>query len=160
MTTATSANVHAVAIEGTFDDCQALVKAMFNDLAFRDRLQLAGVNSINWARVMAQVVYYFTAAVALGAPAPAGELLRADRQLRRRLRRLRRQAHGAADRAAGDRHQRERHPAPHAATPARYERGGRGCRRSARRMDIQVSSNFERLLFEVYGPRCRGVVRD
>ncbi len=68
MTTATEPNVHAVAIEGTFDDCQALVKAMFNDLAFRDRVALAGVNSINWARVAAQVTYYFVAAAALGAP--------------------------------------------------------------------------------------------
>jgi threonine synthase len=68
MTTATERNVHAVAIEGTFDDCQALVKAMFNDLAFRDRVALAGVNSINWARVAAQVTYYFVSAAALGAP--------------------------------------------------------------------------------------------
>ena len=68
ITTATEANVHAVAIEGTFDDCQALVKALFNDLAFRDRVKLAGVNSINWARVAAQVTYYFVAATALGAP--------------------------------------------------------------------------------------------
>jgi threonine synthase len=68
MTTATDANVHAVAIEGTFDDCQALVKAMFNHHAFRDRVSLSGVNSINWARIVAQAVYYFTAAVALGAP--------------------------------------------------------------------------------------------
>jgi threonine synthase len=57
-----------VAVEGTFDDCQALVKAMFNDLAFRDRVRLAGVNSINWARIVAQIGYYFVAAVALGAP--------------------------------------------------------------------------------------------
>ncbi|MBI2714995.1 MAG: threonine synthase [Rhizobiales bacterium] len=68
MTTATDANVHALAIEGTFDDCQALVKAMFNHHAFRDRVRLSGVNSINWARIVAQTVYYFTAAVALGAP--------------------------------------------------------------------------------------------
>src|SRR6185295_11582073 len=68
MTTAPETNVHALAIEGTFDDCQALVKAMFNHHAFRDRLRLSGVNSINWARVVAQVVYYFTAAVALGGP--------------------------------------------------------------------------------------------
>jgi threonine synthase len=68
MTTATEPNVHAVAIEGTFDDCQALVKAMFNDLGFRDRVGLAGVNSINWARVAAQITYYFVAAAALGAP--------------------------------------------------------------------------------------------
>ena len=68
MTTAPDSNVHALAIEGNFDDCQALVKAMFNHHAFRDRVRLSGVNSINWARVLAQVVYYFTAAVALGAP--------------------------------------------------------------------------------------------
>ncbi|WP_138379339.1 threonine synthase [Luteithermobacter gelatinilyticus] len=69
MTTVQSANVHNIAVEGTFDDCQALVKAMFNDLAFRDEIALSAVNSINWARVMAQIVYYFTSAVALGAPA-------------------------------------------------------------------------------------------
>jgi threonine synthase len=68
MTTPTEANVHSVAIDGTFDDCQALVKAMFNDHAFRDRVQLSGVNSINWARIVAQVTYYFVAASALGAP--------------------------------------------------------------------------------------------
>ncbi len=68
MTAAPDANVHALAIEGTFDDCQALVKAMFNHHAFRDRVRLSGVNSINWARIVAQAVYYFTAAVALGAP--------------------------------------------------------------------------------------------
>jgi len=68
MTTPAGANVHAVAIEGTFDDCQALVKAMFNHHAFRDRVRLSGVNSINWARIVAQAVYYFAAGVALGAP--------------------------------------------------------------------------------------------
>ena len=68
MTTADDPNVHAVAIQGTFDDCQALVKGMFNHHAFADRVRLAGVNSINWARIVAQAVYYFTAAVALGAP--------------------------------------------------------------------------------------------
>jgi threonine synthase len=68
MTTAREANVHAVSIDGTFDDCQALLKGMFNDLAFRDRVKLAGVNSINWARVVAQIGYYFAAATALGAP--------------------------------------------------------------------------------------------
>ncbi|HWL46054.1 MAG TPA: threonine synthase [Ilumatobacter sp.] len=65
MTTVDSPNVHTVAVEGTFDDCQALVKAMFADAAFRDELRLSAVNSINWARVMAQVVYYVTAARAL-----------------------------------------------------------------------------------------------
>ena len=68
MTTTGDPNVHALAIEGTFDDCQALVKSMFNHHAFRDRVRLSGVNSINWARIVAQVVYYFTAAVALGSP--------------------------------------------------------------------------------------------
>jgi threonine synthase len=68
ITTAPSANVHALAIDGTFDDCQAIVKGLFNHAAFRDRVRLSGVNSINWARIVAQTVYYFTAAVALGAP--------------------------------------------------------------------------------------------
>lgn len=68
MTSVLSGNVHNIALEGSFDDCQDLVKAMFNDTAFRDRLNLSAVNSINWARIMAQIVYYFTAAVALGAP--------------------------------------------------------------------------------------------
>ena len=68
MTTAPDANVHAVAVEGTFDDCQALVKSIFNPPGFRDRVRLSGVNSINWARIVAQAVYYFTAAAALGAP--------------------------------------------------------------------------------------------
>jgi threonine synthase len=68
MTTPPEANVNALAIEGTFDDCQALVKAMFNDLALRDRLGLAAVNSINWVRIAAQLSYYFVAAAALGAP--------------------------------------------------------------------------------------------
>jgi threonine synthase len=68
MTTPSEANVHALAMDGDFDDCQARLKDMFNDFAFRDGVRLAGVNSINWARVLAQVVYYFHAGVALGAP--------------------------------------------------------------------------------------------
>ncbi|MER9263587.1 threonine synthase [Mesorhizobium sp. M0410] len=68
MTTSTAANVHALAIEGNFDDCQGLVKDMFNDHGFRDRVSLSGVNSINWARIMAQIVYYFSSALSLGAP--------------------------------------------------------------------------------------------
>jgi threonine synthase len=68
MTTADDDNVHAVAIEGTFDDCQAIVKGLFNHHGFRDRVRLSGINSINWARIVAQVVYYFVTAVALGAP--------------------------------------------------------------------------------------------
>ena len=66
MTTVTSSNVHNVSIDGDFDDCQDLVKAMFNDIAFRDRLQLSAVNSINWARIIPQVVYYVAAVRALG----------------------------------------------------------------------------------------------
>ncbi|SFR32682.1 L-threonine synthase [Yoonia tamlensis] len=68
MTTPSESNVHALAVDGDFDDCQAAVKDMFNDFAFREDVKLAGVNSINWGRVLAQVVYYFTAAVSLGAP--------------------------------------------------------------------------------------------
>jgi threonine synthase len=69
MTTVESPNVHCVAIDGTFDDCQDLVKAMFNDAPFRDVNSLSAVNSINWARVMAQTVYYFTALQSLGTKA-------------------------------------------------------------------------------------------
>ena len=68
MTTPDEPNVHALALHGDFDDCQARLKDMFNDFDFRDGVRLAGVNSINWARVLAQVVYYFSSAVALGAP--------------------------------------------------------------------------------------------
>lgn len=67
MTTPTESNVHALALDGDFDDCQARLKDMFNDHAFRDGVQLAGVNSINWGRVLAQVVYYFTAGLSMGA---------------------------------------------------------------------------------------------
>ncbi len=68
MTTVQAGNVFNIALDGTFDDCQDAVKAMFNDGAFRDRVSLSAVNSINWARIMAQIVYYFAAGVALGAP--------------------------------------------------------------------------------------------
>ncbi len=68
MTTVNDPNVHAIALEGTFDDAQGILKGMFNHFSFRDRIRLTGVNSINWARVVAQVVYYFYAACALGAP--------------------------------------------------------------------------------------------
>ena len=68
MTTIDAGNVHNIAVEGTFDDCQAMLKAMFNDHAFRDELRLSGVNSINWARIVPQVVYYVTSALALGGP--------------------------------------------------------------------------------------------
>ena len=68
MTTPTEANVHALALTGNFDDCQAIVKGMFNHFSFRDSVALSGVNSINWARILAQIVYYFVAGAALGAP--------------------------------------------------------------------------------------------
>ena len=67
MTTVKSSNIHNIAIEGTFDDCQDLVKAMFNDEPFRDRMRLGAVNSINWARIMSQTVYYFFAAAKINA---------------------------------------------------------------------------------------------
>jgi threonine synthase len=68
MTTVAAANVHNIALEGTFDDCQDIVKALFADTALRTQLNLSAVNSINWARIMAQIVYYVWAAVHLGAP--------------------------------------------------------------------------------------------
>src|SRR5690606_297052 len=68
MTGVGAENIHTIALEGTFDDCQDILKGLFNNHAFRDGLKLSGVNSINWARVVAQTVYYFTSAVALGAP--------------------------------------------------------------------------------------------
>lgn len=68
MTTVHAPNVHNIALEGSFDDCQNMVKAMFNDVEFRHAINLSAVNSINWARIMAQIVYYFTTALKLGAP--------------------------------------------------------------------------------------------
>ena len=68
MTTVKSPNVHNIAIEGSFDDAQAMVKRMFNDPAMTGHFRIGAVNSINWARLMAQVVYYFAAALQLGAP--------------------------------------------------------------------------------------------
>jgi threonine synthase len=148
MTTVPDANVHALAIEGTFDDCQALVKGMFNHHAFRDHVRLSAVNSINWARIVAQAVYYFTAAVVLGAPhrkvaftVPTGNF---------------------GDVYAG--YVAERLGLPidrlvvatnindilvHAFATGAYEI--RAVQPTASpSMDIQVSSNFERLLFEAY----------
>ena len=68
MTTVLDANVHNIALQGTFDDCQGILKGLFSNGAFRDRVKLSGVNSINWGRIVAQIVYYFTAAVSLGSP--------------------------------------------------------------------------------------------
>ena len=109
MTTVDEPNVHNVAVEGTFDDCQDLVKAMFADERFRDELQLGAMNSINWGRVLAQIPYYVTGQVAVGARV---HVRRADRQLRQRARRLVRAAHGHADRAVHHRLEPQRHPHP------------------------------------------------
>jgi len=157
MTTTGAANVHALAIEGTFDDCQAIVKGMFNHHRFRDRVALSGVNSINWARIVAQVVYYFTSAVALGAPArpvtftvPTGNF---------------------GDIFAGYVAKRMGLPVRwlHIATNvndilARTLKTGIYEVREVHAtdspsMDIQVSSNFERLLFEAGGRDAAGVRR-
>jgi len=149
MTTVPDSNVHALAIEGTFDDCQALVKAMFNHHAFRDRVRLSGVNSINWARIVAQAVYYFTAAVALGAPhrkvaftVPTGNF---------------------GDVYAGYVASRMGLPVDRLVVATNvndilartFATGAYELRdvmaTTSPSMDIQVSSNFERLLFEAYG---------
>jgi threonine synthase len=149
MTTVASPNVHAIAIEGTFDDCQDLVKALFANAGLRGALNLAAVNSINWARIAAQTVYYFAAGVALGTPArpisfavPTGNF-------------------GNVYAA---------HIARHMGLPidrlvigtnrndilARYFATGQMTVAPVEpslgpSMDIQVSSNFERLLFELKG---------
>lgn len=149
MTTVTEDNVHNIAIEGTFDDCQAIVKALFNHHDFRDRLALAGVNSINWARIMAQVVYYFTSAVAVGAPArrvsftvPTGNFgdIFAGYAARRMGLPVARLviATNVNDILA------------RVVASGRYETG-RVVPTTSPSMDIQVSSNFERALFEAYG---------
>ncbi len=147
MTTVLSPNVHNIAIEGTFDDCQDLVKAMFGDRAFREAMRLSAVNSINWARIMAQTVYYVHAAVALGAPdravafaVPTGNFGNVYA--------------GYAARAMGL-------PVAQLIVGSnrndiltRFLESGRMEMREVQptlspSMDIQVSSNFERLLFDV-----------
>ncbi len=149
MTTTGASNVHALAVEGTFDDCQAIVKGLFNHHKFRDAVALSGVNSINWARIVAQVVYYFTSAVALGAPGrevdftvPTGNFgdIFAGYVAKRMglpVRRLRIAANIndilARTLKTGIYEVREVHATT---SPS---------------MDIQVSSNFERLLFEASG---------
>lgn len=148
MTTSKAENVHALAIRGNFDDCQNLVKAMFNDIDFRDRLQISGVNSINWARIMAQVVYYFTAAISLGSP---------DRKVSFTV-----PTGNFGDIFAGyvakkmglpiDRlviATNENDILARTLKTGRYEMRGVSATTSPS-MDIQISSNFERLLFEAY----------
>ena len=156
MTTTGAANVHALAVDGHFDDCQAIVKALFNHHGFRDRVALSGVNSINWARIVAQVVYYFTAAAALGAPArtvdftvPTGNFgdIFAGFVAKRMGLPIRwlRIASNLND------------ILPRTLKTGIYE--VREVQASASpSMDIQVSSNFERLLFEASG-RDAGLVR-
>jgi threonine synthase len=149
MTTSGAANVHALAVEGNFDDCQSIVKGLFNHHRFRDAVALSGVNSINWARIVAQVVYYFTSAVALGAPArsvdftvPTGNFgdIFAGYVAKRmglpiRMLRIAANVNDILPRtlANGIYEVREVHATT---SPS---------------MDIQISSNFERLLFEAGG---------
>jgi threonine synthase len=149
MTTSSAANVHAIAIDGNFDDCQALLKDMFNDHAFRDRVSLSGVNSINWARIMAQIVYYFSSALSLGAPdrpvsftVPTGNFGDifagyAAKQMGLPIERL--------VIATNDNDILAR-----TLESGVYETRGVVATTSPS-MDIQVSSNFERLLFEAAG---------
>jgi threonine synthase len=149
MTTVASKNVHNIAIEGTFDDCQDLVKAMFADAEFRTRHRLSAVNSINWARIMAQIVYYFAAALRLGAPAhaatfavPTGNFgnVFAGYAAQRMGLPVRRLVIGSN---AND------------ILTRFFETGEMAVREVvptlSPSMDIQVSSNFERLLFELLG---------
>jgi threonine synthase len=148
MTTVAASNVHNVAIEGTFDDCQDLVKSLFNDHAFRDAHQVAAVNSINWARIMVQISYYFAAAAALGAPerpfafsVPTGNFgnvfsAYAARHMGLGIERL------IVATNAND-------------ILARFLASGRMKMEAVAptispSMDIQISSNFERLLFDYY----------
>ncbi len=106
MTTSPHANVHNIALEGSFDDAQSIVKSLFAETEFAHEVGLTAVNSINFVRIAAQSVYYFTASAALGASC---DLRRADRQFRRHFRGRGGGAHGARRQAAGDRHQLQRH---------------------------------------------------
>lgn len=149
MTTIQDANVHALAVKGTFDDCQDLVKTLFSDAALRKQVNLLAVNSINWARVLAQVVYYFYAALALGAPArklsfsvPTGNFgdIYAGyiaRQMGLPIERLI---------IASNRND----ILTRCLKTGEYKMAGVTPSLSPS-MDIEISSNFERLLFDLYG---------
>jgi threonine synthase len=149
MTTSRAANVHALAVEGNFDDCQGLVKGMFNNHAFRDRVALSGVNSINWARIMAQIVYYFSSALSLGGPdwpvsftVPTGNFgdIFAGYAAKKMGLPIERLVIATNDNDILAR------------TLADGEYQTRGVvETTSPSMDIQVSSNFERLLFEASG---------
>lgn len=149
MTTPSEANVHALAIDGDFDIAQARVKDMFNDFAFRDGVRLAGVNSINWARVLAQVVYYFYAAVALGAPhravsftVPTGNFgdIFAGYVARKMGLPIEKLVIATNQNDILDRALKTGEHMTHGVAPS-----------ISPSMDIQVSSNFERVLFDAYG---------
>ncbi|MEE4117447.1 MAG: threonine synthase [Paracoccaceae bacterium] len=149
MTTPVEENVHALALAGDFDTCQARVKDMFNDFPFRDAVGLTAINSINWARVLAQVVYYFAAGVALGAPyrpvsftVPTGNFgdIFAGYIARRMGLPIERLV--IATNTNDILHR--------ALETGRYERA-EVVPTSSPSMDIQVSSNFERALFDAYG---------
>ncbi|MEP2922163.1 MAG: threonine synthase [Sulfitobacter sp.] len=149
MTTPVESNVHALAVDGDFDDCQARLKDMFNDFEFRDGVKLAGVNSINWGRVLAQVVYYFTAAASLGAP---------DRKVSFTV-----PTGNFGDIFAGYIAKRMGLPIDQLVVATNQNDilhrclSGQGYHKDAVHpsispsMDIQVSSNFERALFDAYG---------
>jgi len=149
MTTVTSANVHNLAIEGaTFDDCQDLVKALFNDAPTREKLALSAVNSINWARVMAQIVYYVRAAARVGHGTPVSFAVPTG---------------NFGNVFAGYAARRMGVPIPQLVIASnsndilfRFLGTGQLEMRDVEptispSMDIQVSSNLERLLFELYG---------
>ncbi len=149
MTTVDDANVHNIALKGTFDDCQNMVKAMFNDASFRDRCNLSAVNSINWARVMAQSVYYFYAAARLGGPdkpvsfaVPTGNFGNVFA------------GYGAA-RMGLNIEQLIIGSNSNDILTRFFETGAMKMTgvspTISPSMDIQISSNFERLLFELYG---------
>ncbi len=149
MTTVAAANAHAVAIEGTFDDCQDLVKALFADRVLRREINLAAVNSINWARIAAQTVYYFAAGAALGTPArpisfsvPTGNFgnVYAGHIARRMGLPIEHLVIGTNRNDILARYFATGHMAIAPVEPS-----------LSPSMDIQISSNFERLLFELKG---------
>jgi threonine synthase len=149
MTTVNRPNVHAIAIAGAFDDCQRIVKDLFGDLAFRDEMRLSGVNSINWARILAQIVYYFVSAVALGAPerpisfaVPTGNFgdILAGYYAKRMGLPIERLIIATNENDILARALADGRYAPNAVKATQSPS-----------MDIQVSSNFERLLFEASG---------
>ena len=148
MTSVLDKNVHNIAIEGTFDDCQDIVKTLFNDAAFREKHNLSAVNSINWARILAQVVYYFYSAVSLGAPAktvsfavPTGNF--GDIYAGHIARRM---GLGIEQLIIGT--NRNDILARCVATGTYSMEGVEPTISPS--MDIQISSNFERLLFDLY----------